>query len=88
VNIIPPGFHGESVVALVVGGGRVGTRRALALLEGGARVRVIAPTVLAELRDRTLAVSAADGWRDVSSELIDEDFCDSVESATFAETAA
>jgi hypothetical protein len=35
VSIIPLGFHGESVVARVVGGGRVGTRRALALLEAG-----------------------------------------------------
>jgi siroheme synthase-like protein len=201
VSIIPLGFHGESVVALVVGGGHVGTRRALALLEAGARVRVIAPTIsaeleahrrkgadlgveqreyagradildatlivaatgsnavnervaadaraagcavnvadapekgsfdflaahragpitigvsaggvpgaatrirdaiaeridsryadavaeCAELRNRTLAASVADGWRDVSNELIDEDFCDNVESGTFAEKAA
>lgn len=50
MSLIPVGFHGDSVVALVVGGGRVGTRRALALLESGAKVRVIAPVVSAELQ--------------------------------------
>ena len=35
--------------ALVVGGGHVGTRRALSLLEAGARVRVIGPEISAEL---------------------------------------
>jgi precorrin-2 dehydrogenase / sirohydrochlorin ferrochelatase len=39
------------VHALVVGGGRVGTRKALALFEAGAHVKVIAPTVSIELRD-------------------------------------
>jgi siroheme synthase-like protein len=45
VSLIPLGFSGELVNALVVGGGNVGTRRALSLLEAGARVRVIAPTI-------------------------------------------
>jgi len=45
VSLIPLGFNGELVNALVVGGGNVGTRRALSLLEAGARVRVIAPTI-------------------------------------------
>jgi precorrin-2 dehydrogenase/sirohydrochlorin ferrochelatase len=45
VSVIPLGFNGELVNALVVGGGNVGTRRALSLLEAGAHVRVIAPTM-------------------------------------------
>ena len=49
MSMIPLGLHGQSVSALVVGGGRVGTRRALSLLEAGACVRVIAPEVSAEL---------------------------------------
>jgi uroporphyrin-III C-methyltransferase/precorrin-2 dehydrogenase/sirohydrochlorin ferrochelatase len=53
VSIIPLGFHGDSVVALVVGGGRVATRRAIALLDAGARVRVIAPDVSPELEARS-----------------------------------
>jgi precorrin-2 dehydrogenase/sirohydrochlorin ferrochelatase len=39
------------VHAIVIGGGRVGTRKALALLEAGAHVKVIAPEVSIELRD-------------------------------------
>jgi len=38
---------GRTVV--VVGGGRVGLRRCRTLLEAGARVRLIAPSVLPEL---------------------------------------
>jgi siroheme synthase-like protein len=45
VSLIPLGFNGELVNALVVGGGNVGTRRALSLLDAGARVRVIAPAI-------------------------------------------
>lgn len=45
MSLIPLGFNGELVNALVVGGGNVGTRRALSLLEAGARVRVISPTI-------------------------------------------
>jgi precorrin-2 dehydrogenase/sirohydrochlorin ferrochelatase len=45
VSLIPLGFNGELMEALVVGGGNVGTRRALSLLEAGARVRVIAPAI-------------------------------------------
>ena len=36
---------------LVVGGGRVGARRARMLADAGARVRVVAPTVVDELAD-------------------------------------
>ena len=53
MSIIPLGFHGDSVVALVVGGGRVATRRAIALLDAGARVRVIAPDMSPELEARS-----------------------------------
>jgi siroheme synthase-like protein len=49
VSLIPLGFEGDSVKVLVVGGGSVGTRRTLALLEAGARVRVIAPAISGEL---------------------------------------
>ena len=35
----------------MIGGGRVGTRKALALFEAGAHVKVIAPEVSIELRD-------------------------------------
>ena len=45
MSLIPLGFNGELVNALVVGGGNVGTRRALSLLDAGARVRVIAPVI-------------------------------------------
>ena len=49
MSLIPFGFNGERMEALVVGVGNVGTRRALSLLETGARVRVIAPEISASL---------------------------------------
>lgn len=45
----PIALHGEHLLALVVGGGSVGTRKALALVEAGAQVRVVAPLVTPEL---------------------------------------
>lgn len=45
----PIAVHGERILALVVGGGSVGTRKALALVEAGAQVRVVAPLVTPEL---------------------------------------
>ncbi|HEY3257620.1 MAG TPA: NAD(P)-dependent oxidoreductase [Gemmatimonadaceae bacterium] len=54
MSLIPLGFQGESINVLVVGGGHVGTRRALALLEAGARVRVIGPEISAELEAESL----------------------------------
>lgn len=49
MTAFPIALNGQRVRALVVGGGAVGTRKALALLEAGADVRVIAPEISAEL---------------------------------------
>ena len=40
-----------AIAALVVGGGRVGARRALGLADAGARVRVVAPTFVDALQE-------------------------------------
>jgi siroheme synthase-like protein len=45
----PIALHGERIAAVVVGGGSVGTRKALALADAGAQVRVVSPVVTAEL---------------------------------------
>ena len=45
----------EKISAVVVGGGVVGTRKALALHEAGAVVRVIAPEATPELRNAAIA---------------------------------
>lgn len=47
----PIALHGERLTAVVIGGGSVGTRKALALVEAGARVRVVSPEVTPELAD-------------------------------------
>ena len=44
-------LHGERIKAVVVGGGAVGTRKALALADSGAQVTVIAPRVSEELAE-------------------------------------
>jgi siroheme synthase-like protein len=49
VSDFPIALHGERVTAVVIGGGSVGTRKALALLEAGARVRVVSPEVTPDL---------------------------------------
>jgi precorrin-2 dehydrogenase/sirohydrochlorin ferrochelatase len=49
VSALPIALHGENVRALVIGGGDVGTRKALALLDAGAQVRVVAPEVTPQL---------------------------------------
>lgn len=56
----PIALHGERLTAVVIGGGSVGTRKALALAEAGAQVRVVSPAVTAELleaeRTRRLSI--------------------------------
>ena len=47
----PIALHGERITAVIVGGGSVGTRKALALAEAGAQVRVVSPLVTAELEE-------------------------------------
>lgn len=47
---LPIVLNGARVTALVVGGGRVATRKALALAEAYGRVVVVAPTLSPELR--------------------------------------
>jgi precorrin-2 dehydrogenase / sirohydrochlorin ferrochelatase len=49
VSDFPIALHGERITAVVVGGGRVGTRKALALADAGAAVRVISPSITPEL---------------------------------------
>ena len=47
----PIALHGERITAVVIGGGSVGTRKALALVAAGAQVTVVAPTATAELQE-------------------------------------
>jgi len=47
----PISLHGERITAVVIGGGTVGARKALALVEAGASVRVVSPLVTPELDD-------------------------------------
>ena len=47
----PIALHGERVSAVVFGGGAVGTRKALALVDAGASVTVVAPMINPELED-------------------------------------
>ncbi len=49
MSAYPLTLEGTAISALVVGGGRVATRKTLALLGAGARVRVVAKTVSPEL---------------------------------------
>ena len=57
----PIALHGERVSAVVFGGGSVGTRKALALVDAGAQVRVVSPKVTPELaeaeRGRRLSIA-------------------------------
>lgn len=50
MTAVPVMLDGASLRALVVGGGAVATRRALALLDAGAAVRVVAQRMRPELR--------------------------------------
>ena len=45
----PIALHGERLIAVVIGGGSVGTRKAMALIEAGAHVHVVSPHVTPEL---------------------------------------
>jgi len=60
VSDFPIALHGERLKAVVIGGGPVGTRKALALAEAGAQVRVVSPEITPALRDaeqaRTLTI--------------------------------
>ena len=47
----PIALHGERITAVVIGAGTVGTRKALALVDAGASVTVVAPLVTAELEE-------------------------------------
>ena len=47
----PIALHGERLTAVVIGGGSVGSRKALALADAGAQVRVVSPLVTAELEE-------------------------------------
>lgn len=47
----PIALHGERITAVVIGGGTVGTRKALALADAGASVTVVSPAVTRELDD-------------------------------------
>lgn len=49
MSAYPLTLEGTGISALVVGGGRVATRRALSLVEAGARVRVVAPAISDDL---------------------------------------
>jgi len=51
VSDFPIALHGERITAVVIGGGAVGTRKALALVDAGASVTVVAPLVTAELEE-------------------------------------
>ncbi|HEY0528842.1 MAG TPA: bifunctional precorrin-2 dehydrogenase/sirohydrochlorin ferrochelatase [Gemmatimonadaceae bacterium] len=47
----PIALHGERITAVIIGGGRVAARKALALLESGAQVTVVAPEFASEIAD-------------------------------------
>lgn len=50
MSLLPVMLRGEAVRALVVGGGAVAARKAIALLDAGAAVRVVAPRLDERLR--------------------------------------
>ena len=51
VSDFPIALHAERVSAVVIGGGSVGTRKALALADAGATVQVISPIVTPDLEE-------------------------------------
>lgn len=50
MSLYPVMLQGEAISAVVAGGGAVATRKVRALLDAGARVRVVAPEQSADLR--------------------------------------
>jgi siroheme synthase-like protein len=48
---LPVALHGERITAVVVGGGSVGTRKAMSLVEAGAQVHVVSPEVTPTLEE-------------------------------------
>ena len=51
----PIALHGERITAVVVGGGRVGARKALSFAAAGVQVLVVAPEVTSELEEAARA---------------------------------
>jgi precorrin-2 dehydrogenase/sirohydrochlorin ferrochelatase len=49
VSALPIVLDGSAISALVVGGGRVGARKVRALVDSGARVHVVAPTIVDDI---------------------------------------
>ncbi|MEW6249931.1 MAG: bifunctional precorrin-2 dehydrogenase/sirohydrochlorin ferrochelatase [Planctomycetota bacterium] len=54
-QFLPVGLRLQSQRCIVVGGGAVGTRKALTLARAGARVTVVSPALTAELAERVRA---------------------------------
>lgn len=52
MSALPIAIHAADVTVLVVGGGAVATRKAVAFLTAGAKVTVVAPAISGELRER------------------------------------
>jgi siroheme synthase-like protein len=61
LGFLPVGLKLRQTHCLVVGGGSVGTRKALALVRAGARVTVVSPAVTGELAEQIQAGRI--GWR-------------------------
>lgn len=81
MSLYPVMLHGDAIVALVVGAGAVGARKATALLEAGATVHVVAPA----LDERLAALGAEHARLRVSRRAFDErdlDGCTLVVAAT------
>ncbi|MGH7617340.1 MAG: precorrin-2 dehydrogenase/sirohydrochlorin ferrochelatase family protein [Gemmatimonadaceae bacterium] len=55
MSAYPLVLEGRALTAVVAGGGRIATRRAIGLLDAGARVHVVAPVVTPELERAALS---------------------------------
>ncbi len=90
-NFITAASHraGDLVVSVYAGGvpgASVRIRDAIAERFGAAYADAVG--ALAALRTRLLSAGAADGWARARGELLDRDFCQSVESGGFVERVA